>query len=1107
MTKPLKPISSRPMRAKFSILFLSILLLGCSVEKQEPIFRLIPSSETGVDFRNTVTSSADFNILEYLYFYNGGGVAAGDVNNDGLVDLFFTSNQESNKLYLNKGNLKFEDISESAGISGNGTWSTGVTMADVNADGLLDIYVSQVGDYKEAQGHNELFINNGDNTFTESAEQYGLAFKGFSTQAAFFDYDRDGDLDMYLLNHSIKNPAVFAEATAREKANAGGDRFFQNQAAQGQTGFIDVTEKSGIYSSAIGFGLGVAVSDINSDGWPDLYISNDFTENDYLYVNQGNGTFTEELENRIAHTSRFSMGNEIADLNNDGLGEIITTDMLPTDPEIWKRSVVEDKSEIYKIKLGYGYGHQYVRNTLQRNLGNGQFSDLGLFTNSYASDWSWSPLIFDMDNDGFQDIHITNGIYKRPNDLDYLNYQSAANDVRQKSQEELESFLVETLPTVKISNYAGQNLGDFKITETAKDWGLDQPSYSNGSAYADLDNDGDLELIINNIEQEAFIYENLSKENAYLKVTFKGDKQNPFGIGAKVTLQLKDKQLTRENFNTRGFQSSVAPSLHFGLGENKVIDELTVLWPDGKTQRIANQSVNQTISLDYSNAAEQEEDVNKKQTSLLKPIGNPFSFVHAEDSFTDFDREYLIPRQFNHEGPALAVADVNNDGLDDVYFGGARDQAGELWVQQQGGSFKPMPSPIFKQLAKAEDIAATFFDTDNDGDQDLYISSGGNEFEEGQLFSYDRLYLNDGLGNLRFSPPALPQIGSQGKTIAIADADGDGDLDVFVGSNIVSGSYGSNPQHYLLINNGRGLFKNEINNRIAGSEAFGMINASQWIDFDQDGDQDLLIAGEWTPIQLLENDGKGNFSPTETDAFSKSDGWWYSLKVADINNDGLPDIIAGNLGLNAKMKASTDEPVSLYVGDFDGNGQTDPFVFHYQKGIESPFATRDDLIKQMAGIKKLHPDYKSYAQIRGPEEVLGNDFEKKGSTKRAYIFESKIFLNQGNGDFEVLSLNQEAQYSTVMDIIVEDFNKDDKPDLLIFGNNYTFRNDYGRADAKPITLLLGKGDGTFTHGDDEALNTANTWGEYRKAQTIVIDGSPIVIAVRNNASPTLIGSN
>ncbi|WP_255399463.1 VCBS repeat-containing protein [Roseivirga sp. 4D4] len=1055
-------------------------------------------------FKNIVSSSADFNILEYLYFYNGGGVATGDINNDGLVDLFFTSNQSSNKLYLNQGDLKFEDISESAGIAGTGTWSSGVAMADVNADGLLDIYVSQVGDYKEAQGRNELYINNGDNTFTESAEKYGLAFKGFSTQAAFFDYDRDGDLDMYLLNHSIKNPAVFAEASTRFKPDEGGDRLFQNQAAQGKEGFEDITDQAGIYSSAIGFGLGVAISDINNDGWADIYVSNDFTENDYLYINQQDGTFKEELEQRISHTSRFSMGNEIADLNNDGLGEIITTDMLPSNPEIWKKSVVEDKSEVYKIKLGYGYGHQYVRNTLQRNLGNGQFSDLSLFTNTYASDWSWSPLIFDMDNDGFQDIHITNGIYKRPNDLDYLNYQSTSNEVRQRSQDELEEFLVETLPTVKIPNYAGRNLGKFKVEDISETWGLNQSTYSNGSAYADLDNDGDLELVINNIEQEAFIYENLSKDNSYLKLNFKGSKLNPFGIGAKVKVRTNDQELTRENFNTRGFQSSVAPSLHFGLGKAKTIDKLTVIWPDGKTQTLTNQSANQTLILDYQNA-ENTNDLNTKTAnSLLSMAKNPFGFEHKEDDFTDFDREYLIPRQFNHEGPALAVADVNQDGLEDVYFGGARDQAGQLWVQRANGTFKAQSSPIFTQLAKAEDIAAEFFDADGDGDQDLYVSTGGNESEEGQLFSYDRLYLNDGRGNFRFSPAALPQIGSQGKTISIADVDGDNDLDVFVGSNIVSGAYGKNPQQYLLINNGRGLFKNEINTRIAKSNELGMLNASQWIDFDQDGDQDLLVAGEWTPIQLFENDGTGKFEAKAVDAFNQSDGWWFSLKATDINNDGLPDFVAGNLGLNNKLKASGDQPVNLYLRDFDDNGQTDPFVFHYQEGIESPFATRDDLIKQMAGIKKLHPDYKSYAQIKGPEDLLGNDYKGQALIKRAYTFSSKAFVNKGNGKFEAIALPDEAQFSSAMDFVTKDLNGDGNLDLLVFGNNYTFRNDYGRSDAKPITLLLGNGEGSFEPQTDYSLNTPETWGEYRSAQPILVNGQSMVIAVRNNQPPVLL---
>ena len=1094
------------MKKHFLLLPL-LLLFGCADgNKATPVFEILPSATTGIDFKNNVTSTKDFNILEYLYFYNGGGVAAGDINNDGLIDLYFTSNQETNKLYLNKGNLQFEDITDKAGVAATGTWSSGVTMADVNSDGFLDIYVSKVGNYKSAQGRNELFINNQDGTFTESAKAYQLDFVGFSTQAAFFDYDRDGDLDMYLLNHSIKNPEVFTEAESRKKANDQGDKLFQNQAAQGKSIFTDVTEEAGIYSSIIGFGLGVAISDLNGDAWPDIYVSNDFTENDYLYINNQDGTFSEQLESRIQHTSRFSMGNEIADLNNDGLGEIITTDMLPSDPTIWKKSVVEDKSEVYKIKLGFGYGHQYVRNTLQHNLGNGQFSDLSLFTNTFSSDWSWSPLIFDMDNDGLQDIHITNGIYKRPNDLDYLNYQSSANKVIQKSQDELEDFLIETLPTLKIANYTGQNNGNFNIEDKASDWGLDQPSYSNGSTYADLDNDGDLELIVNNVAQEAFVYQNLTNErNAYLKIRFDGSDGNRFGIGAKVKVTIGDQVFTRENFNTRGFQSATAPELHFGLGsKSKKADKIEIIWTDGKVEALMNTALNQTLVVRHTNAQASTKSGAKEKLALLKSQPLPFSFMHKEDEFNDFDREYLMPRNYNHEGPALAVADVNKDGLDDVYFGGAKDQPGELWIQTSNGQFKSNPSPVFKQLARAEDIASVFFDADGDGDEDLYISSGGNEFPEGQLFSYDRLYLNDGQGNFRFSPSALPQIGSQGKTIAIQDIDQDGDLDVFVGSNIVSGAYGVNPQHYLLVNNGKGRFQNQIVQRLSDHENMGMLNATSWIDFDQDGDFDLVVAGEWTAMKLYENNGKGIFKAANVLGFEATSGWWYSLAIADVNNDGKPDIVAGNLGLNTKLKASVKEPVRLYLGDFDDNEQTDPFIFHYQDGIESPFATRDDLVKQMAAIKKLHPDYATYAALKGPEDLLGEQLYTKALIKIANTFESKVFLNQGDGNFKVVSLPQEAQYSPIMDMIIDDINGDGNEDLLLFGNNYTYRNDYGRADAKPLTLLLGNGDGSFNPVEDKGLNSSANWGEYRSASKLKINGKTVYIALRNSASPILL---
>jgi hypothetical protein len=1084
------------------VLACTLLFVSCggkSENTEGPIFRLVPSAETGITFNNQLSQSPDFNILEYPYFYNGGGVAAGDINNDGLIDLYFTANQSPNKLYLNKGNLAFEDISETAGVSGTGTWATGVTMVDINADGYLDIYVCRVGNYKDAQGKNELFVNNGDNSFTESAGEYGLDFEGFSTQAAFFDYDRDGDLDMYLLNHSIKNPESFAFAQARLEPNEKGDRLYQNQKAEGKKGFLDVTESSGIYSSVLGFGLGVSTGDLNNDGWPDIYVSNDFTENDYLYINNQDGSFTEQLESRIQHTSRYSMGNVLGDMNNDGHQEIVTTDMLPADPQIWKRSLGEDKSEVYKIKLTYGYNNQYVRNTLQKNLGNGQFSDLSLLANSYATDWSWSPLIFDMNNDGFQDLHITNGIFKRPNDLDFINYASLSAG---NSQDENETELINTLPTLKTPNYTGSGKGDFQLTNKTKIWGLDQPSYSNGSTYADLDNDGDLELIVNNLEQEAFIYQNTSPATStYLTIRLKGKGENKFAIGAKVKVVLEGMELYRENFLTRGFESSVAPELYFGLGVAQQIKTIEITWPNGSQQIINDVSVNQILEIVENETAFSPEKPAKETANTFQLLATNIDFTHQEDEFTDIGREYLNPRIFNHEGPALATADVDGNGLEDVFFGGAKGQSAELWLQKTEGMFEKAESRFFDLLSIAEDVSATFFDADRDGDLDLYVTSAGNEQSETMIYSYDKLYINQGNGLFQFSPQALNKVNSQGKTVAVADVDGDGDLDVFVGSNVVSGAYGKNPEQFLLINNGQGFFQNQFQNRFNIEAPIGMINDSEWFDYDNDGDQDLVVVGEWMPITIFENNGVGKFEKAEVKAFENTNGWYYSLALADLDSNGQIDLVVGNLGLNTKLKASLKEPVSLYAADFDNNGQIDPIIFHYVEGVESPFATRDDLTKQIAAIKKKHTSYLDYSKIEGPADILGVDYETKSATKKAYTMSSKVFLNLGKGKFEAIDLPVEAQYSPIMDLVAEDYNGDGKLDLLLFGNNYTFRNDYGRADAKPITLLFGKGDGNFLATDDAFLNTKSTWGQYRQAKPMVIGRQKGIVAVRNNDQP------
>lgn len=1087
------------------------LLCACTSEPVDPpelkLFSLLESGTTGVTFSNDLTDSPDFNILEYLYYYNGAGVAVGDINGDDLPDLYFVGNQVANKLYLNKGGFQFEDISEQAGVAGTGSWSTGVTMADVNGDGLLDIYVSQVGDYKEAKGANQLFINQGNMTFKDEAPKYGLNFIGFSTQAAFFDYDRDGDLDMYLLNHSIKSPAVFAQSSTRNTTDElGGDRLFQNQLAQGSEAYVDVTDQAGIYSSTLGFGLGLAISDLNSDGWPDIYVSNDFTENDYLYTNNQDGTFSEGLEQKIAYTSRYSMGNVVDDLDNDGLSEIITTDMLPSDPKIWQKSVGEDKTDVYDIKLNYGYAHQYVRNTLQKNLGNGSFSDVSLMAGTFATDWSWAPLTFDMDNDGLLDLHISNGIYKRPNDLDYLNYGQDQPGVKGMSPDEQEAFQIKNLPNVKIPNYAGRNEGDLRFESIGIGWGLDQSSYSNGSAYADLDNDGDLDLVINNTNQEAFVYKNNAREqnqSHFLTVILEGPALNKQGIGARLTLEVNNQRLTREVMPTRGFQSAVDTRIHFGLGSHTQVGTLTIRWPDGRVQRVTDLSLDKLINIPYSPNDESVVAV-KAEESIFRVSGFD-AWQHEENTaYKDYNHEYLIPRKFSTEGPALAVADVNGDGLDDMYLGGAKEQPGALWLQKADGTFVLKSIKAFEQLSRAEDTDALFFDADNDGDQDLYVVSAGNEYDNGQVFTYDRMYINDGKGNLQFAPRAIPQFGTHGKTVSAADIDGDGDLDLFVGANIVKGVYGLNPAHHLLINDGKGQFADQTGSRMPMASQLGMLNDAAWFDYDQDGDQDLLVAGEWTPITLLQNNGKGQFTKATTSGFENSEGWWFSLALADVDADGDMDVIAGNLGLNSKLKASISKPLSLYLNDFDQNGQADPVLFHFMEDAEIPFASRDDLIKQMAFIKKKHPDYKTYAKLNKPEELFGEELLGRSLKKQVNTFASSIFINNGSGSFTRSDLPLVAQLSPIMGILTDDLNGDGHVDLFMVGNLYAFRNDIGRAAARPITYLLGDGKGGFQVSDAANLNTTHTWGDYRGAAFLNHkNSSSRIIAVRNNQNPTL----
>jgi hypothetical protein len=1029
--------------AKFSWVFVAgIFLFSCKKEKTEEtstLFRLLPPEQTGITFQNQLNSSPEINILEYLYFYNGGGVAAGDINGDGLVDLYFTGNQVPNKLYLNKGDFQFEDITESAGVSGEGGWSTGVTLADVDGDGLLDIYVCQVGSLPGIEGKNKLYLNLGEGKFREAAAEFGLDFKGYSTHAVFFDYDRDGDLDMYLLNHNVKSPEVFAKAGAREKIDPSGDKLYKNLASEGKTGFEDVTETSGIYSSILGFGLGVSVEDFNGDGWLDIYVSNDFTENDYLYLNQQNGTFREALNELISSTSRYSMGNDAADLNGDGLPEIFTTDMLPENPEIWMKSVGEDKAEVYQVKEQFGYQDQYVRNHLQLNQGENGFAEIALFAGVHASDWSWSPLIFDMDNDGLPDVHVTNGIVKRPNDLDFIQYSQDSD--AGISIEELWKKQIEMLPSLKISNFAWKNQGDLQFKNEAKALGLDHESYSNGSLYADLDNDGDLDMVINNLDQPAFIYQNQAEKsgNSFLRIDLKSTGQNTFGIGSQVIVFAGAKKWNQRLSTSRGFQSGPSTTLVFGLGKTSSVDSIQVNWPNGNSEIFSISASNQSLMLAQGQGQPYE------LTAQVNPIEKNLpqvTWVHVEKDEVDFiKREYLAPKSFSKMGPALVVGDVNGDGLDDFYVGGAKDQAGAFFVQKADGTFEEISNPMFAQLAKAEDVVAEFADFNGDGFLDLFVGSGGNEYESGNLFNFDRIFFGDGAGNFRFSMNSLPPIGENTSCIAIHDVDGDGDLDLFVGSSVKSGDYGASPKSSLLINQGNGQFKDETQLWFESGSDLGMVNTAKWADLDGDGKSELILSGDWQGIRIFTLSAPKKLSEIKPKGLKFSAGWINILEVTDLNGDGRLDLITGNLGLNSKLKASIERPVWLYHHDFDGNAQADPLIFHYMGEKLVPFATRDDLIRQIPGIKRQHNSYQNYSKISAPEDLFPKEEIHKARKLPAYEFRSGVYFQAENGSFEFVPFPTEAQWSPIFAIEVDE----ESGRIYLAGNSSDFRVDLGKS--------------------------------------------------------------
>ncbi len=1053
------------------------------------------------------------NIFSYLYFYNGGGVAAGDLNGDDLPDLYFTSNLEENKLYINQGGFVFQDITETTGMEGKGGWTAGVTMADVNGDGKLDIYVSQLGDYQNIRGKNQLYINQGNDEqgnpmFENQAEAYGLDLVGFSTQAAFFDYDLDGDLDMYMLNHSTHANGTFGRATLRQENHPlAGDKLLRNDGGT----FTDVTDSSGIYSSTLGYGLGITVGDINWDGYPDVYIGNDFHENDYLYINQGDGTFTEQLQEYIRHTSRFSMGNDIGDINNDGLPDILSLDMLPSDPVMLKMSAGEDAYDVYNYKLKYGYNHQFARNTLQLNMGNGHFSEIGLLTDIYATDWSWSGLIADFNLDGYKDLYIANGIKRRSNDLDYIKYIS--NDAVQYQLEgdltEEDMALIEQLPIVKIPNAAFMNQGGLQFSNVSQSWGLNQESFSNGAVYADLDNDGDLDLVTNNIDQPAFVYRNRAAENSqgesnYLKIKLSGKGANPLGIGTKIIIPLDTQTLVQEMYSTRGYQSAVPAELIIGLGKRTQVDSLIVVWPDHRFQLLQNVTVNQTIELEQTNAAGKYSFSSAVQPmfievdSLLKP-----DFIHEENRFIEFNREALIPHMSSTEGPKLAVGDVNGDGNDDFFIGGAKRQAGAIYIQTDGG-FEQVAQEAFRIDSVAEDIGAEFVDVDNDQDQDLIVVSGGNEFQGEAEALLVRLYKNDGQGNFTRARQAMPDIFVNGSCVRSADFDNDGDQDLFIGGRVVARNYGKVPTSYLLQNDGQGNFSIKTDELATGLSSVGMAKDAQWADIDANGTLDLIIVGEWMPITIFLNQN-GQLQRAAPSSLEATNGWWNTVEVADIDSDGDLDILAGNLGLNSKLKVSQEKPVSLAVKDIDDNGTIEQLLIHYVGDEKRLFATKDEITSQLVDVKNRFTSYTDFAQA-SVSEVFPSDMLAGAEQYNAYEFRSGVFINGGELNFRFQPFPTQAQFAPVNAIYLTDVNEDNKIDILTAGNFYEVTIERGRYDASYGTLLKNVGEGQFIWVPNMRSGIYID-GQVRDLAELEYNGQEIITVARNKQSLLFLKKN